>query len=141
MRQGTGAQRSSKRSAAHKDMRELKSASWKDFCRRVSQQQHGGTLDIDVVEPDGRTVQTANGAIFDRMALDTSGACSNVISIQATDERELNHQIIEPIYIRLRESSDQGDYNPVEIQAESGRTLLTFHPAIHEELLKGLDVT
>lgn len=121
-------------------MRELRSKSWGDFCQRVSQQQHGGTLNIEVVEPDGRTVETANGAIFDRMALDTGGACSNVISVQAANEREINHQIIEPIHILLRESNEHGDYNPVEIQAENGKTLLTFHPAIHEELLKGLDL-
>jgi hypothetical protein len=121
-------------------MRELRSTSWSDFCQRVSRQQNGGTLNIEVVEPDGRTVETASGVIFDRMALDTSGGCSNVISVQGTNEREVNHQIIEPIHILLRESSDRGDYNPVEIQAENGKTLLTFHPAIHEELLKGLDL-
>jgi hypothetical protein len=119
-------------------MRELRNTSWSDFCERVSQQQHGGTLKIEVVGPDGRTVEAESGVIFDRMALDTSGACSNVISIRAANGREITHQIIEPLHILLRESNKQGDYNPVEIQAENGKTLLTFHPAIHEELLKGL---
>jgi hypothetical protein len=121
-------------------MRELRNKSWGDFCRRVSEQQQGGTLNIEVEEPGGRKVETANGAIFNRMAFDTGGACSNVISIQAASEREINHEIIEPIHILLRESNNRGDYNPIEIQAENGKTLLTFHPAIHKELLEGLDL-
>lgn len=121
-------------------MRDIKSNSWSEFCRRISQQQHGGTLNIEVVEPDGRRNQTASGAIFDRMELDTSDACNNVISIRAAGEREINHQIIDPIYILLRDSGSSGDYNPVEIQAENGQTRLTFHPAIHEDLLRGLEI-
>jgi hypothetical protein len=121
-------------------MREIRSASWNDFCQRISRQQQGGTLSIAVVEPDGRTLETVSDAIFESMILDTSGACNNVISVRAVNEREIVHEIIDPIFILLRESNGSGDYNPVEIEAENGKTLLTFRPAIHEDMLEGLDL-
>ncbi len=94
-------------------------------------------MTIEVTESDGRTVEAARDAAFQSMILDNGGACNDVISIRAEGEREI-HRIIDPVYILLRESG-QG-YNPVEIQHEQGRTLLTFHPAIHQDVLQGLEV-
>jgi hypothetical protein len=121
-------------------IREIRSASWKDFCRRVSRQQHGGALNIAVEDAQGRMLETVTGLVFDGLSLDTSRACNNVLSVRAANEHSQTLEIIEPIYILLRQSSDHGDYNPVEIRAENGKTILTFHPAIHQDLLSGLQV-
>ena len=52
-------------------------------------------------------------------------------------EKPLAHAITEPIHSILKHSRDES-FNPVRIEAESGTTILTFHPALRGDVLKGL---
>ncbi|MDB6016102.1 MAG: hypothetical protein JWR19_591 [Pedosphaera sp.] len=119
-------------------IREVSSTSWDEFCRRINGQQRGALVNIETIASDGYRMTTASDAIFESLALDARGACNDVLSVRVSKDRELIHDIIEPIHIKLTESSASGDYNPVQIEAENGITLLTFHPAIHNQLLDGL---
>ena len=65
-------------------------------------------------------------------------ACSDVITLRLRAEREIVREIIEPIKLLLHPSGTGGDFNQLQIEAESGVMLLTFHPAIHARMLKGL---
>ena len=55
-------------------------------------------------------------------------------------ERPMQHVITEPIHIRVKTMDQQGSLNPVMIEAESGVTMLTFHPALREDVLQDLQL-
>jgi len=49
------------------------------------------------------------------------------------------HEILDPIRITLHPSRESGDFNPLQIAAENGITIITLHPAIHAQMLGDLE--
>lgn len=119
-------------------MMEVSTKNWKTLCERIKEQRRGATLTIAVIEPGGREVEIGTGLIFESMDF-RKDPCNDIISVRARGEREIVHDIIEPIHIRLREVNEGTTYNSIAIEAENGTTFLTFHPVIHAGLLEGLD--
>jgi hypothetical protein len=77
-------------------------------------------------------------AVFESMSLNKADSCSDTITLRLRTAREVVREIIEPIKMLLHPSGTAGDFNPLQIEAESGVILITFHPAIHADMLKGL---
>jgi hypothetical protein len=122
-------------------MREINSHDWRDFCQRISRQCQGAMISIELVGPDGLKTERAHDLTLEDIVFDTQDPCSDMILVRARNTREITYDIIDPIYIRLRESTSGNDFNPVQIEAESGITFLTLHPAIHAQMLEGLKIT
>ena len=117
---------------------EINSSDWPVFCQRVSEQRAGAMVKLEVVESDGLKTQQIANATFESLVFDATGDCNNVITVRLRSEREIVHSILEPIQIRLSPADVAGNFNPLEIKAESGITTITFHPAIHAQILVGL---
>jgi len=58
--------------------------------------------------------------------------CSDEIIIEAglADERPMQHRIIEPFEIRLKDGSQNDRFNHIEILAESGTVEMTINPGL-----------
>ena len=122
----------------HNKTHELDSSYWRVFCQRVSEQLSGSRVKVEGIKSDGVKGPTIANATFLSMVFDDTGACNNIITLRLMSGREIVHEILEPIYIRLNLSEGAGDFNPLEIKAESGITTITFHPAIRAQTLAGL---
>lgn len=118
--------------------REIKSGDWPAFCQLLTQQRAGATVKLEVIEPDGVKSELAASAAFQGMTFDKTDGCNDIITIRLRAAREIVHQLVEPIQILLQPSGAGGDFNPMQIEAESGVVFLTFHPAIHTKMLEGL---
>jgi hypothetical protein len=93
---------------------------------------------LEVTGRDGVKAGSGASAAFESMVFDKTDGCSDVIKLRLKGGKEIVHEIIEPIHIRLHPSSATGDFNPLLIEAESGLVSLTFHPAIRAQMLDGL---
>ncbi|MDB6022661.1 MAG: hypothetical protein JWQ04_2518 [Pedosphaera sp.] len=121
-------------------LREINSHDWADFCHRVTQQRQGASVRIETILPNGLKTEQVGDATFQSMELDTSNSCNDVILLRVRSEREIAYDIIDPVHLMLRETRSGEDFNPIQIEAENGTTFLTFHPAIHAQMLAGLKV-
>ena len=121
-------------------LREINSHDWGDFCRRISQQRQGASVRIETIEANGIRTERVGDGTFQSMDFDTSNPCNDVILLRVRNEREIAYDIIDPVHILLRETEPGEDFNPVQIEAENGTTFLTFHPAIHAQMLAGLKI-
>ena len=118
--------------------REIKDADWPAFCQQLTKQRVGAMVKLETIGSDGiKTGQVANAAL-ESMVFDQTEACSNVISLRLRDHRESVHEILEPLQITLHPSGTPGDFNPLRIAAENGIFIITFHPAIHAQMLDDL---
>jgi hypothetical protein len=117
--------------------REIPQKDWPAFCRRVSEKYQGVLVNIQVVNT--RIEQIAQDLPLQKLLLDEQAdACSNQLIIEAG---VLQHEIVEPIRLILRkpaghENSDR--FHILEISAESGTTVVTFHPGIAASDLEGI---
>lgn len=119
-------------------IREINNADWPAFCQLLTQQRAGATVKLEAIEPDNLKSELAANANFQSATFVKTDGCSDIITLRLRAAREIVHEIIEPIQIRLHPSGAPGDFNPVQIEAESGVIFLTFHPAIHAQMLEGL---
>lgn len=119
-------------------IREIKSTDWPDFCRRITQKLFGAMVKLEVIAPDGIKSETAANATFQGLEFDSSDSCNDTITLRVRGHREIVHQMIDPIHVRLHPSETPGDFNPLQIEAEGGVTIITLHPAIHAQMLEGL---
>src|SRR4051812_11934707 len=118
-------------------MQEVDTTDWQNFCQRINEQREGAAVTIDVIERDGIQIEKGRDLTFKSMVFDHD-PCNDIIKVHALDATEVKHEIIEPIHIRLREVDENGTFNSIAIEAENGTTFLTFHPAIHAQMLAGL---
>lgn len=122
-------------------MREIDSKDWDHFCQRVSEERQGATVRVEAIEPDGLRIEKVGNSTLESIAFDARNQCNDVISLRLRNGREITYDIVDPVHILLEETSHAGDFNPVRIDGENGSTFLTFHPAIHEQMLQGLRVS
>jgi len=121
---------------------EIAPKSWEQFCQRIHELHHGTMISIQHVHPDGSTRALAKDMPLQAFAFDSkSDACNDAVVIEAglPNERPLQHRVIEPIRIMLKNGAHNDRYNQLQILAENGTTVLMFHPGINPALLKRLD--
>lgn len=115
---------------------EINAKDWKTFCERLTEMEHGQMVTIEVVERDGLRRELGRALTLERIRLGSKDACNDAIWINAAGGFE--HEIIEPIHITLKRNSE-GGFNPVQIDAETGTTILHFRPALKPTVMQGLD--
>ena len=114
---------------------------WPAFCQRINEHLVSARVKIETTAPDGIKNELAANASLESMTFDGTDGCNNTITVLVKDTREVSHEIIEPIQIRLRSSGGSGDFNTVEIEAENGITIITLSPSIHPKVLAGLKLS
>lgn len=99
---------------------------WAAFCKAFTDLNRGTLMSVDLHHLDNRRDSFARDIMFQGMDLDTSGACSNELTLHFGQEGEQRkeHIVVEPIHIRVKQGDDGQKF--LQIEAESGVTLVTF---------------
>jgi len=116
---------------------EIDSHDWPIFCQRLTEQRDGATVKLEVVGSNGLRIEKAANATLQRMVFEATDSCSDLITLRLVNPAEIIHEIIEPIQITLQASGNTSELNLITIEAESGITLITLHPAIQAQMLEG----
>jgi hypothetical protein len=120
-------------------MKEIRTQDWNKFCQRLNENERGATVDIHWIDRETKAeTSIARAAAFEEISFGQRDGCSDQIVVRAGGEAGARHEIVEPIHILLRESSKNGDFNAMTVEAEQGSTIVTFTPAIHAEWLEGM---
>jgi hypothetical protein len=114
---------------------EINTRDWKVFCERVTEMERGQIITIEVVDLDGAHREVARDLSLEKVTLKPKDACNDAIWINASDGFE--HEIVEPIHIKLKRNAE-GGFDPVQIDAEAGTTILHFRPALKPTVIDGL---
>jgi len=121
--------------------KEITRKAWEKLCARINESHHGSRVDIQLVRSDGNTIPVADDMPLRSVALDDkSDPCNDNLIIEAglPDQKPIRHLIVEPIYIRLKDGT-QDRYHHLHILAESGTTILTLHPGLSATVLNELE--
>ncbi|HEX9048273.1 MAG TPA: hypothetical protein VF988_14705, partial [Verrucomicrobiae bacterium] len=120
---------------------EIPPSHWKTFCEKLNAK--GNTLmDIRVqAEGDLRLVAQAT-PLHAVTFYDSVDACTSslVIEFGPPKERPFQFSIVEPIRFILRREMQGEHYHLLEMPAESGTTVIIFHPGISPALIKDLEL-
>jgi hypothetical protein len=105
---------------------EIKETNWDLFTRRFEEAHRGTLISIDTVSHDGRTESLARQLPLREFRFEKTEGCSDVIRVELgeTANRTVQHSIVEPIHLRIRE--DAGGSKILLIDAESGSAELKF---------------
>ncbi len=115
---------------------EINARDWKSFCQRVTEMERGQLVTIEVVDRDGTHREVARALPLEQVTLKPKDACNDAIWINGSDGFE--HEIVEPIHITLKRNPE-GGFNPVQIDGETGTTIMHFRPALKPTVLEGLN--
>lgn len=113
---------------------------WEAFCWRLKD-WYRGVVSIRWVQPGGTIRLVAENLPLQGFAFQKRDKeCSDTMMVEAgaLDERPLQHQIIEPFRVVLRQNDESGRYNEMEILAETGKTEIFFTPGIDSGMLEKL---
>jgi hypothetical protein len=104
---------------------------WGQFCGTLNSQR----VLVDIRhEVEGELRVVAQGASIRSASLDeTSDACNNIITFELGSGSQ--HRVLEPTRLILRKDKRDVHYHLLEIPAESGTTVLVFHPGINLSML------
>lgn len=119
-------------------MREVNTSDWAAFCERVNQNENGASISIHKVEMNGAKIEVAKNVLFERMDYGRRDACNDGISVRVSGNGATDHNVVEPMRIKLMESENGTAFQSVIIEAEDGVTILTFHPVLKAAWLKDL---
>jgi hypothetical protein len=125
-------------------IKEINNKDWGRFCEKLNALRHDARLTIETVQPDGKKQELARNVPLQNVKFEKTPGCSDMMFLEVGSgsglERPLQHTITEPIHIRVKTTDQQGAYNPVMIEAESGVTMITFHPALRQDVFQDLQL-
>jgi hypothetical protein len=121
-------------------MREVSSRDWGAFWDRVNQNELGATVTVQKLEPNGIKTEIAREVAFDGIAFGKRDDCNDHISLRVSGGQTMEHEVVEPIHIKLMESEGGAAFPSVIIEAEDGVTQIDFRPVIKAAWLNGIDL-
>ena len=113
---------------------EIQARDWKTFCERVTEMERGQMVTIEVVDRNGARREVGRSLPLEDVTLKPKDGCNDAIWVKASDG--FQHEILEPIHITLKRNAE-GGYNPVQIDGETGTTILHFRPALKPTVMEG----
>jgi hypothetical protein len=126
-------------------IKEINNKDWGRFCEKLNTLRHDSLLTIEAVQADGRKEDLAKNVPLQNVRFEKTEGCSDMVFVEvgsgAGVERPMQHVITEPIHIRVKTTDQPGAYNPLMIEAESGVTMITFHPALRQDLFEDVQLT
>lgn len=114
----------------------IRSEDWQEFCEKFTEFSRGSFLTIETIGADGIRSEVFLDTPLEKMTFDMLDACVDVISISLTsrsDQRKENHFVIDPVDLQLKQSNDGRKI--LQIRAENGTTLVTFHSGRFPEII------
>jgi len=119
---------------------EIRETNWDLFCRRFEEAHRGTLITLEVVYHDGHTEMLARQTPLREFRFEITNDCSDAIRIELgeTPERVVQHQIAEPIHVRIRE--EDGASKALLIDAEAGSVELRFSSGRIGAILKDLEM-
>ena len=117
--------------------KEINSNDWNTFFQLFSQMERDTLVSIDQISQTGVSRSIIQEVPLRKIEFDQTDACSNVIRIRAGAEAPLDHQIVEPIHVKIRQ--DTNNRKILQIDAETGTTQIKFHSGRLEEVLLALE--
>jgi hypothetical protein len=119
-------------------MQEIQSTDWKTFCERFARLHRGDLMTLFHIHPSGYQQEIFRDLPLQKVSFDQSDPCNDriLLTFQADRTREITHEVVEPIHVKLREEG-QGNKG-LQIDAENGSTILRFSSGKFEQLLEGL---
>src|SRR5437868_392250 len=104
---------------------EIKDSHWQAFCEHFEELNKGTPITLEVVGHDGGTSITSRGRTLKAFRFER-GKCNDYINLEldGAGGQPLQHQIIDPLHVRLREKADH--QKELEIDAESGSVEIRF---------------
>jgi hypothetical protein len=119
---------------------EIKETNWELFTQRFEEGHRGTLISLDVVYHDGHTESLARQLPLRMFRFEKSKGCSDVIRVELgeTPNRIVQHSIVDPIHVRVRE--DSGGTKLLMIDAESGSVELRFSSGRIGAILSELDM-
>ena len=105
---------------------EVKETNWDLFCKRFEEAHRGTLVSMEVIYHDGTTESVAKDLPLREFKFAKTEACNDLIRITLgeTPHGVIQHQVIEPIHVRLREGN--GARKTLQIDAEAGSVELKF---------------
>jgi hypothetical protein len=113
----------------------IRSADWREFCDKFTEFNRGSLLTIELVGADGVRSELFRDLPLDKMTFDKTDACTDILSISLVgraDQRKENHLAIDPVDLQIKESKEGNKI--LQIRAENGTTLITFHSGRFPEM-------
>jgi hypothetical protein len=114
---------------------EIKFTDWPAFCQRLGEHRAGATVKLETINLNGIRTEVVASAEFQSFVFSKVDACSDLIIVRLKNHSLIVHEIFDPFRITLHSTDGSGDFNPLQIAAENGITILTLHPAIHAQML------
>ncbi len=114
---------------------EINTRDWKTFCDRLTEMERGQMVTVEVVDLNGSRKELARALPLEHVVIKPKDACNDAIWITASDG--FRHEILEPIHIKVKRNNE-GGFNPVQIDGETGTTILHFRPALKPTVIEGL---
>lgn len=117
---------------------EIEPKLWHEFCEKFSTLNRGSMMSIEHIRFDGRQDELAHELPLDKMTLDTTDACNDIVSISlgSSGERHTTHEVVEPIHLRVKQNG--AGQKMLQLEAESGITLIHFHSGRIPELVPNM---
>lgn len=106
---------------------EIRNTTYKAFCDEFTRLHQGSLITIEMLDAEGNRIEVARDIPLDRMVLDQNDECNDILVINASEpgKRGIDHMVVEPIHIIVRENEDHTKM--LQINAENGTTLVTYH--------------
>ncbi len=124
--------------------KEINTNDWGKFCQNLTNLRHDALLTVEALRPGEANKPIANNVPLQSVKFEKTDACSDIVSFElgssAGAQRPMRHVITEPIHFWLKTAEGEGNYNPLVIEAETGAVQITFHPALRQDVLAGLQV-
>jgi hypothetical protein len=121
-------------------VQEIKETDWQKFCERFEEAHRGTLVTIDTVTHNGISATLARNEPLREFRFQKTDGCSDIIQITAGDPpaTSIQHQIVDPIHVRLREEA--GTEKILAIDAESGSVELKFSSGRIGAILKDMEM-
>ena len=118
---------------------EIKSTNWEQFCKRFKELHQGQMISIELINTMGMREPIAQDMPLQDIRFVKTKGCSDqmIVVVQETGKREIQHIIIEPIHVKVREEGEGS--KGLQIDAETGSTLIRFSSGKLNELMEGLE--
>jgi hypothetical protein len=119
---------------------EIKETNWDQFCKRFEEAHRNTLITLDVVNHDGTTAPVGRQSPLRSFRFQKTDQCSDVIQVELgeTAGEMVQHQIVEPIHLRVRE--EPGAAKVLLIDAEQGSVEMRFSSGRLGAILKDLDM-
>ena len=117
---------------------EISSSKWQAFAQKFNDLHQGSLMTVESIDASDHREVVASESPLREFSFGPSNACSDAITLRLGGEgrREQLHQIIEPIHLKVRPGQNGGKV--LQIDGESGSTLVTFHSGKIFELIASL---